>query len=203
MQNDDILKSVSLYLDKQDVNNSKLSRIFNELKDDEKDDQKSSDNEDENKETDDKSQNKKAKNEETKKDDDKSQNQDDKDDEKDNLDNEEDNQDDKDEDKKSSSKADNSYEVIIQKLSNSFQEQEKAKLKAYNSVSSILGNFNPFGLSEREILTKGLVARGIKVSNESIPQLYAMLKVLNSVKIDNSFNYSQSNSSLEEVDFNF
>ena len=197
-QNDKVLKAIQDYFDSSEAKEN-LSRMFNELKDKSDDDEKS-DNEDA---TEDDEKQKKANNEDDKN---SKSDKEDKDDDK-KTDNEdasaEDDKEDEEDDKKASSKTENSYEKIIQKISNSFEQKEKDKLKAYNAVSPILGDFNAFGLSEREILVKGLNSVGVKVSNEKVPELYAMLKVLNSVKIDNSFEYKNQSSSLETVDFNF
>ena len=205
-QDDKVLKAIQDYFDSSSEAKENLSRMFNELKDKSDDDEKS-DNEDA---TEEDEKQKKANNEDNKNS--KSDNEDKKEDKDDDekSDNEdasaEDDKEDEDDDKndkKASSKTENSYEKIIQKISNSFEQKEKDKLKAYNAVSPILGDFNAFGLSEREILVKGLSSAGVKVSNEKVPELYAMLKVLNSVKIDNSFEYKNQSSSLETVDFNF
>lgn len=202
-QDDKVLKAIQDYFDSSSEAKENLSRMFNELKDKSDDDEKS-DNEDA---TEEDEKQKKANNEDDKNS--KSDNEDKKEDKDDDekTDNEdasaEDDKEDEEDDKKASSKTENSYEKIIQKISNSFEQKEKDKLKAYNAVSPILGDFNAFGLSEREILVKGLSSAGVKVSNEKVPELYAMLKVLNSVKIDNSFEYKNQSSSLETVDFNF
>lgn len=101
-------------------------------------------------------------------------------------------------------KSANSFEKIYTKLSNAWAKKEKdrnAGLKrAYNAASAVIGEFNPFGLSEREMLVKALNHQGIETDKESVPELYAMLKVCNSqTKVDNGFDYGTG---ADEVEIN-
>lgn len=102
-------------------------------------------------------------------------------------------------------KAANSFEKIYTKLSNAWAKKEKdrnAGLKrAYNAASAVIGEFNPFGLTEREMLVKALNHQGIETDKESVPELYAMLKVCNSqTKVDNGFDYGAIGS--DEIEIN-
>lgn len=102
-------------------------------------------------------------------------------------------------------KAANSFEKIYTKLSNAWAKKEKdrnAGLKrAYNAASAVIGEFNPFGLTEREMLVKALNHQGIDTDKESVPELYAMLKVCNSqTKVDNGFDYGTGGS--DEIEIN-
>ena len=99
-------------------------------------------------------------------------------------------------------KAANSFEKIYTKLSNAWAKKEKdrnAGLKrAYNAASAVIGEFNPFGLTEREMLVKALNHQGIETDKESVPELYAMLKVCNSqTKVDNGFDYGTGTDEVE------
>ena len=102
-------------------------------------------------------------------------------------------------------KAANSFEKIYTKLSNAWAKKEKdrnAGLKrAYIAASAVIGEFNPFGLTEREMLVKALNHQGIDTDKESVPELYAMLKVCNSqTKVDNGFDYGTGGS--DEIEIN-
>ena len=63
--------------------------------------------------------------------------------------------------------------------------------RAYNMASEIIGEFNPFGMSERDMLVRALNHAGVSVDKESTATLYGMLKVCNSVaRVDNGFDYA-------------
>ena len=98
-----------------------------------------------------------------------------------------------------------SFDRMYAKISNALKKQEAEKAfglkKAYNAASSIMGDFNPYGLTEREMLVKALNHQGVETDKESVAELYAMLKVCNSqAKVDNSFSYGSSGG--EEIEIN-
>ena len=82
--------------------------------------------------------------------------------------------------------------------------EEEAKRQAYNTASQILGDFNAYGMSAKDMLVKALNSAGISTNgDESEKELNAMLKVCNSrSRIDNSFDYSVSNANEKEYEFN-
>lgn len=111
---------------------------------------------------------------------------------------------DKDEDKDSKSM---NYDALYAKISNAIRaEQEKAeadKVKAYNSVRGIVGDFNPFGMGAKDMYVKALNHLGVELDGkESVAELGAMLKACSAVqsKVDNSFAYGVTAS--EEVEYN-
>lgn len=120
--------------------------------------------------------------------------------------------DDVDDKDKNSSKTNNSkavfYENMARKIVNSVKQQhareEKEKVRAYNSVKDITGDFNPFGMSATEIYKYGLQQAGIQLEgNESIPEMKAMLKVCNTRGVvDESFSYQKSGAT-DEITINF
>lgn len=118
-------------------------------------------------------------------------------------DNEEEGADDKDK-----SKAENSaksFDAMYSKIQNALKKQEVEKSaalkRAYNAAASVVGEFNPFGMTEREMLVKALNHQGVETDRETVSELYAMLKVCNSqAKVDNSFSYGSSGS--EEIEIN-
>ncbi len=94
---------------------------------------------------------------------------------------------------------------FVTKLANAVARQSAKKdaglKRAYNAASEIMGEFNPFGMTEREMLVRALNHAGVDVDKESNAELYAMLKVCNSaVRVDNSFNYGASGK--DEVEIN-
>ena len=94
------------------------------------------------------------------------------------------------------------YDAMYAKISNALAKQENAKnaglKKAYNAASAVIGEFNPFGLSEREMLVKALNHQGITTDKESVAEMYAMLKVCNATaKVDNGFDYASGHDELE------
>ncbi len=112
--------------------------------------------------------------------------------------------DDKDEDVKDEN-ACKSHNSLVTRIANAVAQhtaKRNAGLKrAYNAASEVMGEFNPFGMSERDMLVRALNHAGISVDKETTGELYAMLKVCNSaVKVDNAFNYGASGS--DEVEIN-
>ena len=103
-------------------------------------------------------------------------------------------------------KSENSYSKIYNKaldtIKASLKAEEDAKKKAYNSASQVLGDFNAYGMTARDMLVKALNHAGVSVSGEeSDGELQAMLKVCNSrSRIDNSFSYGIEDS-MEEHEF--
>lgn len=98
------------------------------------------------------------------------------------------------------------YDSIYSKLAAAFDKkraEETAGLKrAYNAASSVIGEFNPFGMSEREMLVKALNHQGIATDKEGVKELYAMLNVCRTqTKVDNGFDYSEAGAS-DEVKIN-
>lgn len=117
---------------------------------------------------------------------------------------EEEKEEDKEEDKGAKSM---NYDALYAKISNALKaEQAKAeadKVKAYNSVHSIIGDFNPFGMSDKDMYVKALNHLGVELDgSENVAELSAMLKACSAVrsKVDNGFSYESAGS--EEVEFN-
>ena len=99
------------------------------------------------------------------------------------------------------------YDALYAKISNALKaEQAKAdaeKVKAYNAVHGIIGDFNPFGMSDRDMYVKALNHLGVELDgSEKVAELSAMLKACSAVrsKVDNGFSYESTGS--EEVEFN-
>lgn len=115
-----------------------------------------------------------------------------------------DNEDHEDCNKSKSENSAKSFDAMYTKIQNALRKQEADKnaalKRAYNSASAVIGEFNPFGLSEREMLVKALNHQGVDTDRESVSELYAMLKVCNSqTKVDNGFSYGSSG---EEIEIN-
>ena len=114
----------------------------------------------------------------------------------------------KEEDKKEDKGAKSmNYDALYAKISNALKaEQAKAdaeKVKAYNAVHGIIGDFNPFGMSDRDMYVKALNHLGVELDgSEKVAELSAMLKACSAVrsKVDNGFSYESTGS--EEVEFN-
>ena len=118
----------------------------------------------------------------------------------------------KDEEEKEDKKEDKgaksmNYDALYAKISNAIKaEQAKAdaeKVKAYNAVHGIIGDFNPFGMSDRDMYVKALNHLGVELDgSEKVAELSAMLKACSAVrsKVDNGFSYESTGS--EEVEFN-
>ncbi len=110
------------------------------------------------------------------------------------------------EEEKAEAKAMN-YDALYSKISNSIKaEQEKqaqSLKKAYNEACGVLGNFNPFGMSEKEIYVKALNHLGVDMDgNENINELASMLKACSAVRsrVDNGFSYNAEIT--DEVEYN-
>lgn len=111
---------------------------------------------------------------------------------------------DKEEEEKKEDNKKTSNSAFYTQIQNAVQagiaKEEEAKRKAYNAASSILGDFNPFGLSVKEIYTRALNHAGITLSgSETIGEMEAMLKVASSIKVDNSFAYSEAGDDAKEI----
>ena len=111
------------------------------------------------------------------------------------------------EDDKSDSKAMN-YDAIYEKVFNSLKaENEKSealKLKAYNSVRGVLGDFNPFGMSCKDMYVKGLNHLGVALDgNENESELASMFKACSSIRsrVDNGFDYGKTGAD-DEIEIN-
>lgn len=119
---------------------------------------------------------------------------------------------DADDDKKAGMPADNACKShnaamssFMAKIANAVARQSAKKdaglKRAYNAASEVLGEFNPFGMTEREMLVRALNHAGVDVDKETDAELYAMLKVCNTAaRVDSSFNYGAS--SKDEVEIN-
>lgn len=111
------------------------------------------------------------------------------------------------EEEKEEIKSENSYSKIYNKaletIKASLKAEEEDKRKAYNSASQILGDFNAYGMTAKEMLVKALNHAGISVDGkETDAELQAMLKVCNSrSRIDNSFSYDIGIEGQEEHEF--
>lgn len=99
------------------------------------------------------------------------------------------------------------YDAIYEKVFNSIkaenEKNEAEKVKAYNSARGVLGDFNPFGMSCKDMYVKALNHLGVMLDgNESDSELGAMLKACSSVRnrVDNGFNYGSNGK--EEIEFN-
>lgn len=109
--------------------------------------------------------------------------------------------DEKDGEEKSDNARCHNSDMIVAKTMNAIKKREAGLKRAYNAASEVLGEFNPFGMSEREMLVRALNHAGVDVDKETTSELYAMLKVCNStVKVDNSFDYGVSGK--DEVEIN-
>lgn len=111
------------------------------------------------------------------------------------------------EEEKKEIKSENSYSKIYNKalstIKASLKAEEEAKRKAYNSASQILGDFNAYGMTAKDMLIKALNHAGVPVDGkETDAELQAMLKVCNSrSRIDNSFSYDIGIEGQEEHEF--
>ncbi|MBO7735246.1 MAG: DUF2213 domain-containing protein [Methanobrevibacter sp.] len=112
-----------------------------------------------------------------------------------------------DEDAEKGSKSMN-YDAMVAKISNAVKAEarkaEDAKVKAYNAVCGVIGDFNPFGMSDKDMYVKALNHLGVELDgSEKVAELRAMLKACSSVqsKVDNGFSYGKDSVS-DEVDYN-
>lgn len=110
------------------------------------------------------------------------------------------------EDEKEASKSMN-YDAVFARISNAIaveaEKKEAAKVKAYNSARAILGDFNPFGMSDHDMYAKALNHLGVSLDGrESVAEMSAMLKACSAVhsKVDNSFSYDVV--AKDEIEFN-
>lgn len=109
--------------------------------------------------------------------------------------------DEKDSEEKSDNARCHNSDMIVAKTMNAIKKREAGLKRAYNAASEIMGEFNPFGMTAREMLVRALNHAGVEVDKESDAELYAMLKVCNNaVRVDNSFNYGASGK--DEVEIN-
>lgn len=83
-------------------------------------------------------------------------------------------------------------EDVTAKVANAMARRDAGLRRAYNAASEIMGEFNPFGLSERQMLVRALNHAGVRTDGkETIGELHAMIKVANHVaRVDNGFDYS-------------
>ena len=169
-----------------------LLKSFNEDKKEDKEKEAlNSEEEKEEKEADKKEENQKAKNSDSE--------EKEKEDKKETENESEDKEEEKKEENKKTSNSD-FYAQIQNAVQASIAKDEEAKRKAYNAASSVLGNFNPFGLSVKEIYTRALNHAGVALSgSETIGEMEAMLKVASSIKVDNSFAYSDASDDGKEI----
>lgn len=100
------------------------------------------------------------------------------------------------------------YDAIVAKVSNAMkaeaEKKQAALVKAYNACAKVLGDFNPFGLSDKDMYVKALNHMSVELDGEeSVEELSAMLKACNSIqsKVDNSFNYGSI--AKEEIETNW
>ena len=100
------------------------------------------------------------------------------------------------------------YDAMVAKISNAVKAEarkaEDAKVKAYNAVCGVIGDFNPFGMSDKDMYVKALNHLGVELDgSEKVAELRAMLKACSSVqsKVDNGFSYGKDSVS-DEVDYN-
>lgn len=108
---------------------------------------------------------------------------------------------------KSKSKSQN-YDAIYQKVSDSVRAEnekiEAEKLKAYNSVRGVLGDFNPFGMTSKDMYVKGLNHLGVSLDgSENASELASMFKACASVRsrVDNGFDYGNTGAD-DEIEIN-
>lgn len=99
------------------------------------------------------------------------------------------------------------YDAVFAKISNALaadaEKREAAKVKAYNSARIVLGDFNPFGMSDKDMYVKALNHLGVALEGkESVAEMSAMLKACSAVqaKVDNSFTYGVA--AKDEIEFN-
>lgn len=97
-------------------------------------------------------------------------------------------------------------DMLASKISKAIKAENKkieaGKVKAYNSAREVIGDFNPFGLSEKDMYVKALNHMGVDLDgSENTAELKAMLKACSNIsKVDNSFAYDVTGR--EEKEFN-
>lgn len=112
---------------------------------------------------------------------------------------------DKDSDESKSMNYDAIYEKVFNSLKAESEKNEAEKLKAYNSVRGVLGDFNPFGMTCKDMYVKALNQMGVALDGkENESELGSMFKACASMrsKVDNGFSYS-SNGAEDEIEINF
>lgn len=116
------------------------------------------------------------------------------------------NEDDKEEEKSENGAKSMNYDALYAKISNAIKTENKkvedAKIKAYNDARSILGDFNPFGMSDKDMYVKALNHLGVDLDgSEKVAELKAMLKACSSVqsRVDNGFSYGTAS---DEIEYN-
>lgn len=89
------------------------------------------------------------------------------------------------------------------KVANAIAKRESNARRAYNMAAEAMGEFNPFGMTEREMLVKALNHKGVSdVAKASTRELYAMLKVANQMgSVDSAFAYD-SGAGSDSVEIN-
>lgn len=114
----------------------------------------------------------------------------------------------KDEEKEDNKAKSQNYDAIVAKVSNAMkaeaEKKQAALVKAYNACAKVLGDFNPFGMSDKDMYVKALNQMSVELDGEeSVEELSAMLKACNSVKskVDNSFSYGSA--AKEEIETNW
>ena len=77
------------------------------------------------------------------------------------------------------------------KVANAMAKRDNGMRRAYNMAAEVLGEFNPFGMTERDMLVRALNHAGVTdVAKSSTRELYAMLKVANQMgRVDTAFAY--------------
>lgn len=111
---------------------------------------------------------------------------------------------DKDSDESKSMNYDAIYEKVFNSLKAESEKNEAEKLKAYNSVRGVLGDFNPFGMTCKDMYVKALNQMGVALDGkENESELGSMFKACASMrsKVDNGFSYS-SNGAEDEIEIN-
>lgn len=99
------------------------------------------------------------------------------------------------------------YDAMFAKISNAVKAEarkaEEAKVKAYNAVCGVIGDFNPFGMSDKDMYVKALNHLGVELDgSEKVAELRAMLKACSAVnRVDNGFSYGKR-SATDEVEYN-
>lgn len=77
------------------------------------------------------------------------------------------------------------------KVANAMAKRDNNMRRAYNAAAEVLGEFNPFGMTERDMLVRALNHAGVSdINKASTRELYAMLKVANHMgRVDATFAY--------------